>query len=72
MTIKIHKNAMIEIIALNGAIRTCHLKDIKEVILGTDRIESKIDKQVVSYEDAKLVRDLMVNEISLKEAINCL
>lgn len=71
MTIKIHKNAMIEIRDINGATRTCHLKDIKEVILGTDKIESKIDKQSVTYEDAKLIRDLMVNEISLKEAVNC-
>lgn len=71
MSVKIHKNAMIEIEDLHGAIRTCHLKDVKEVILGTDKVESKIDKQFVSYEDAKLIRDLMVNEILLKDAINC-
>ena len=71
MTVKIHKNAIIEILDLHGVTRTCHLKEIKEVQLGNNKVESKIDNQTVSYEDAKLVRDLMVNEISLKEAINC-
>lgn len=70
--IKIYPNAMVDIKDITtGQVRTCHIKEIKNVLTGNGRdIKSYIDGIEVRKEDAALMRDLMLNNIKLKEAVN--
>lgn len=68
--VRFHKTAYVDIMdKKTGKVRTCHLKEIKNIIIGNDKYPSEIDGFEVSINDACEIRLVMLGLKSFKEFI---